>query len=35
VRETLGKEALAACFDLEPYFRHLDDLFARAEEPAR
>ena len=35
VRETLGSERLAACFDLEPYFRHVDDLFARAEEPPR
>jgi len=31
VREALGKQ-LAACFDLEPYFRHVDDLFARAHE---
>jgi adenylosuccinate lyase len=31
VQETLGRERLAACFDLEPYFRHVDDLFARAQ----
>jgi adenylosuccinate lyase len=30
VRDTLGRERLASCFDLEPYFRHVDDLFARA-----
>jgi adenylosuccinate lyase len=31
VQETLGRERLAACFDLEPYFRHVDELFARAQ----
>ena len=35
VRDTLGAKRLAACFDLDPCFRHVDDLFARAEEPAR
>jgi adenylosuccinate lyase len=35
VRETLEPERLAACFDLDPSFRYVDDLFARAEEPAR
>ena len=35
VRETLGPETLAACFDLEPYLANVDVLFARAEEPAR
>jgi adenylosuccinate lyase len=33
VRDTLGAEKLAACFDLDPSFRYVDDLFARAEEP--
>jgi adenylosuccinate lyase len=33
VRATLGPERLARCFDLAPYLRHVDDLFARAEEP--
>ena len=35
VRQALAPEQLAACFDLEPAFRYVDDLFARAEEPAR
>src|SRR6185369_11772081 len=35
VRDSLGSERLAACFELDPYFRHVDDLFARAEEPTR
>jgi adenylosuccinate lyase len=34
VRETLGPERLAACFELDPYLRHVDDLFARAQEPS-
>jgi adenylosuccinate lyase len=34
VRDTLSPERLAACFDLDPSFRYVDDLFARAEEPA-
>ncbi len=33
VRDALGPEGLAACFDLDPCFRHVGDLFARAEEP--
>jgi adenylosuccinate lyase len=35
VQEVLGRERLAACFDLDPAFRHVDDLFDRAEEPVR
>jgi adenylosuccinate lyase len=35
VRETLGAERLAACFDLQPYLANVDALFERAEEPAR
>jgi len=35
VREALSAGRLAACFDLDPCFRYVDDLFARAEEPAR
>ena len=31
VRETLGLERLAACFDLAPYLASVDALFARAE----
>ena len=34
VKQTLGTEQLAACFDLEPYLASVDALFARAEEPA-
>ncbi len=34
VRERLDQAALATCFDLAPYFRHVDDLFARAQVPA-
>jgi len=33
VRERLGDGGLAACFDLAPYVRNVDALFARAEEP--
>jgi adenylosuccinate lyase len=33
VREALGPERLAACFELDSYFRHVDELFARAQEP--
>ena len=33
VRETLGPERLAACFDLAPYLASVDVLFARAEVP--
>jgi len=33
VQEVLGRDGLAACFELDPAFRHVDDLFARAEEP--
>jgi adenylosuccinate lyase len=29
----LGPERLARCFDLEPYLRSVDDLYARAEVP--
>jgi adenylosuccinate lyase len=33
VKQALGAEQLAACFDLEPYLASVDALFARAEEP--
>jgi adenylosuccinate lyase len=33
VRERLGPERLAACFDLEHHLRSVDAIFARAEEP--
>jgi len=33
VMARLDPPALAACFELEPYFRHVDDLFARAGSP--
>ena len=35
VMARLEPAALAACFDLEPFFRHVDDLFARAGSPDR
>jgi len=35
VQEVLGRDGLAACFELDPAFRHVDDLFERAEEPVR
>ncbi len=34
VRAALGPQRLAACFDLQPYLRNVDALFARAETPA-
>ncbi len=34
VRARLSAEALAACFALEPFFRHVDAIFARAGRPA-
>jgi hypothetical protein len=33
VRERLGPERLAACFDLARHLRSVDAIFARAEEP--
>jgi adenylosuccinate lyase len=33
VTRTLAADELAACFELEPYLRHVDALFARAAEP--
>ena len=33
VRKRLGPERLAACFDLAHYFKNVDAIFARAEEP--
>jgi adenylosuccinate lyase len=35
VRRVLPAERLAECFDLEPYLRSVDDIFARAQEPAQ
>jgi adenylosuccinate lyase len=33
VRRALAPDHLAACFDLDPYLRNVDAIFARAEEP--
>ena len=33
VRRTLPPERLAACFTLDPYFRNVDALYARARYP--
>jgi adenylosuccinate lyase len=33
VRERLGAERLAACFELSHHLRSVDAIFARAEEP--
>jgi hypothetical protein len=33
VRERLGAERLAKCFELEHHLRSVDAIFARAEEP--
>jgi adenylosuccinate lyase len=35
VMARLDPPSLAACFELEPYFRHVDDIFARAGNPDR
>jgi adenylosuccinate lyase len=34
VRAVLDPAALAACFDLRPYVKHVGDIFARAESPS-
>jgi len=33
VRARLSSEELEACFTFEPFFRHLDALYARAAAP--
>ena len=35
VTQTLGRQRLDECFALEPCFRYVDDLYARAQEPDR